>query len=131
MCFSGAYTEREVVDKVTRFGGMSAYLGTHDLRACERLIKEGDDFAALVLESMAYQVSKDIGAMVAVLEGRVDAILLTGGLAYSVRFTGAIKNRVGLIAPVLVYPGEDELRALAEGALRVLEGKERAKEYDG
>ncbi len=131
MCFSGAYTEKELVDRVTRGGGMSAYLGTHDLRACEKLIKEGDDYAALVLESMAYQVSKEIGAMVAVLEGRVDAIVLTGGLAYSTRFTGAIKNRVSLIAPVRVYPGEDELKALAEGALRVLRGEEKAKEYNG
>lgn len=131
MCFSGAYTQKELLDKVSRAGGMSAYLGTHDLRTCERLIKEGDDYAALVLESMAYQVSKEIGAMVAVLEGRVDAILLTGGLAYSVRFTGAIKNRVSLIAPVMVFPGEDELKALAEGALRVLKGEEKAKEYDG
>ena len=131
MCFSGAYTEQEMIDRVTRKGGMGAYLGTNDLLACERLIKEGDDYAALVLESMAYQVSKEIGAMAAVLDGRVDAIVLTGGLAYSNRFTGAIKNRVSLIAPVRVYPGEDELRALAEGALRVLRGDEQAKEYNG
>lgn len=131
MCYSGVYTEKEMINKVTRGGGMSAYLGTHDLRACERLIKEGDDYAVLVLESMAYQVSKEIGAMFAVLEGRADAIVLTGGLAYSNRFTGAIKNRVGMIAPIRVYPGEDELRALAEGALRVLRGEEKAKEYVG
>jgi butyrate kinase len=131
MCFSGAYTQKDLLDKVSRGGGMSAYLGTHDLRECERLIKEGDDYASLVLESMAYQVSKEIGGMVAVLEGRVDAIILTGGLAYSNRFTGAIKNRVGLIAKVRVYPGEDELTALAEGALRVIKGEEKAKEYNG
>lgn len=131
MCFSGAFTETEMINYVTRSGGMSAYLGTNDLRACERLIKEGDDYADLVLESMAYQVSKEIGAMVAVLDGRVDAIILTGGLAHSNRFTGAIKNRVSLIAPVNVYPGEDELKALAEGALRVLRGEEKAKEYLG
>ncbi len=131
MCFSGAYTQTDLLNKVTRAGGMSAYLGTHDLRACERLIKEGDDYAALVLESMAYQVCKEIGAMFAVLEGRIDAILLTGGLAHSNRFTGAIKNRVGMIAPIRVYPGEDELKALAEGALRVLRGEEQAKEYVG
>ncbi|HOR12345.1 MAG TPA: butyrate kinase [Clostridia bacterium] len=131
MCFSGAFTETEMINYVTRGGGMSAYLGTNDLRACERLIKEGDDYADLVLESMAYQVSKEIGAMVAVLDGRVDAIILTGGLAHSNRFTGAIKNRVSLIAPVNVYPGEDELKALAEGALRVLRGEEKAKEYLG
>lgn len=131
MCFSGAYEQKDLLDMVSRAGGMSAYLGTHDLRACERLIKEGDDFAALVLESMAYQVSKEIGAMIAVLEGRVDAIVLTGGLAYSNRFTGAIKNRVSLIAPVRVYPGEDELKALAEGALRVMSGEVRPLEYNG
>lgn len=86
LCFSGEYTEQELVDKITRKGGMTAYLGTHDLRKCERLIKEGDEYAVLVLESMAYQISKEIGAMFAVLEGRVDAIVLTGGLAYSTRF---------------------------------------------
>jgi butyrate kinase len=129
LCFSGAYTEKELTDIVTKAGGMTAYLGTNDLRKCEKLIKEGDEYAALVLESMAYQVSKEIGAMTAVLEGRVDAIILTGGLAYSNRFTGSIKQRVGLIARVLVYPGEDEMRALAEGALRVLRGQEQAIEY--
>jgi butyrate kinase len=129
LCFSGAYTERELIDIVTKGGGMMAYLGTNDLRKCEKLIKEGDEYAALVLESMAYQVAKEIGAMTAVLEGRVDAILLTGGLAYSNRFTGCIKQRVGLIAPVKVYPGEDEMLALAEGALRVLRGSEQAMEY--
>lgn len=129
LCFSGAYTEKELADIVTKSGGMTAYLGTNDLRKCEQLIKEGDEFAALVLDSMAYQVSKEIGAMTAVLEGRVDAIILTGGLAFSNRFTGFIKQRVGLIAPVKVYPGEDEMRALAEGALRVLRGAEQALEY--
>lgn len=129
MCFSGAYTEKEMLDKVMKYGGMSAYLGTNDLRKCEKLIKEGDEYASLVLESMAYQVSKEIGAMVVALEGRVDAIILTGGLAYSNRFTGAIKQRVGLIAPVKVYAGEDELLALAEGALRVLRGEEKAVVY--
>jgi butyrate kinase len=129
LCFSGAYTEDELVDIITKSGGMTAYLGTNDLRKCEKLVKEGDEYAALVLDSMAYQVSKEIGAMTAVLEGRVDAIILTGGLAYSNRFTGFIKQRVGLIAPVKVYPGEDEMRALAEGALRVLKGIEQAVEY--
>lgn len=129
LCFSGAYTEKELADIVTKSGGMTAYLGTNDLRKCEKLIKEGDEYAALVLESMAYQVSKEIGAMTAALEGRVDAIILTGGLAFSNRFTGCIKQYVGLIAPVKVYPGEDEMRALAEGALRVLRGQEQALEY--
>lgn len=77
LCFSGAYTQEELIDIVTQRGGMTAYLGTNDLRKCEKLIKEGDEYAALVLESMAYQVSKEIGAMSAVLEGRVDAIILS------------------------------------------------------
>ena len=129
LCFSGAYTKQELIERITRGGGMMAYLGTNDLRKAERLIKEGDEYAALVLESMAYQVSKEIGAMVAVLEGRVDAIILTGGLANSSRFTGCIKQRVGLIAPVLSYPGEDEMSSLAGGALRVLRGEEKAIDY--
>ena len=91
---------------------------------------EGDEFAALVLETMAYQISKEISALIAALEGRVDAILLTGGLAYSNRMTGEIKHRLDLIAPVLTYPGEMEMQALAEGALRVLSGEELMKVYD-
>lgn len=130
MCFSGNYTEKEVLELVTTKGGMLAYLGTNDLKACEKMIMEGDEFAALVLETMAYQISKEIGALTAVLEGRVDAILLTGGLAYSNRLTGEIKHRLDTIAPVLTYPGEMEMMALAEGAYRVLSGQEILKEYD-
>ena len=128
MCYSGK-TKEEMMRFVSGGGGMSAYLGTNDLREVEQMIKTQDEFAALVMDSMAYQVAKEIGAMSAVLEGRVNAIVLTGGLAYSNRFTGAIKRRVDLIAPVLVYPGEDEMLALSSGALRVLKGEERAKEY--
>lgn len=129
MCFSGAFTKEEMVSMVTAESGMQGLLGTNDLRKCEKMIKNGDSFAALVLESMAYQVSKQIGAMVAVLEGRVDAIVLTGGLAYSNRFTGAIRHNVDLIAPVYVYPGENEMLAMAQGALAVLRGEQRALEY--
>ncbi|MDR0600171.1 MAG: butyrate kinase [Treponema sp.] len=129
MCFSGEYTEGEMIEKVSRRGGMKAYLGTSDLQDAQKMINDGDEFAALVLDSMAYQVSKEIGAMTAVLEGLVDAIILTGGLAHSIRFTGAIKQRVDKLAPVHVFPGEDEMLALAEGALRVLRGEERAAQY--
>lgn len=129
MCFNGAYTEQQMMEKVTKMGGMSAYLGTNDLKECESMIMEGDEYAALIVETMAYQVSKEIGAMVAVLEGRVDAILLTGGLAYSNRFTSYIKQRVDLIAPVITYPGEREMEALAQGVLRVLRGEELLKVY--
>lgn len=129
MCFSGDYSREEMKKYVSGTGGMSAYLGTNDLQEVEAMIKTGDSFAALVVDSMAYQVIKDIGAMAAVLEGRVDAIVLTGGLAYSNRFTGAIKQSTDQIAQVMVFPGEDEMLALAEGTLRVLDGREKAKEY--
>jgi butyrate kinase len=129
MCFSGEYTEAEMIEKVVGKGGMKAYLGTGDEDEVQKMINNGDEFAALVLDSMAYQVSKEIGAMAAVLEGLVDAIILTGGLAHSIRFTGAIKQRVDKLAPVHVFPGEDELLALASGVLRVLRGKERIAHY--
>ena len=129
MCFSGEYTQNEMIEKVTKYGGMKAYLGTNDETEVEKMINDGDEFAALVSDSMAYQVSKEIGAMTAVLEGLVDAIILTGGLAYSNRFTGAIKQRVDKLAPVYVFPGEDEMLALASGVLRVLRGEEKAARY--
>jgi butyrate kinase len=129
MCFSGQYTEAEFLALCHKRGGMTAYLGTNDIREVEKMIKQGDAHAALVMDSMAYQVAKEIGAMVAVLEGRVDAIILTGGMANSMRFTGAIKQMVDQIAPVKTYPGEHEMTALALGTLRVLRGKEIAAIY--
>jgi butyrate kinase len=128
MCYSGK-SQEEVAKFVSRSGGLSAHLGTNDLREVEQMIKTGNEHAALVMDSMAYQIAKEIGAMAAALEGRVDAIGLTGGLAYSDRFTSAIKRRVDLIAPVYVFPGEDEMLALVEGVIRVLEGVEKAKIY--
>ncbi|MCL2478668.1 MAG: butyrate kinase [Treponema sp.] len=130
MCFSGEFTREEMMEKIVGKGGMKAYLGTSDEDEVQKMINNGDEFAALVLDSMAYQVSKEIGAMCAVLEGLIDAIILTGGLAYSNRFTGAIKQRVDKLAPVYVFPGEDELLALASGVLRVLRGKEKTVEYN-
>jgi butyrate kinase len=129
MCYSGKFTKDEMLAYLNKSGGMLAYLGTNDMRLVEKYIRHGDDYAALVMDSMAYQVSKEIGAMVAVLEGRLNAIILTGGLAYSHRFTASIKQRVDQIARVITYPGENELSALAEGALRVLRGQETVKEY--
>ena len=130
MCYSGEYTEAEMIDKISKKGGVTAYLGTNDIRLVQKMINGGDEFAALVLDSMAYQVSKEIGAMTAVLEGRIDAIILTGGLAYSNRFTGAIKQRVDKFAPVHVYAGEDEMFALMSGVLRVLRGEELVSHYE-
>ena len=110
-------------------GGVYSYTGTRDLRELLRRIDAGDTPAALVLDAMLYQVRKACGAMAAVLEGRVDALLLTGGMAHSNRVTDPLAAALAWIAPVRVYPGEDELRALAEGAGRVVRGEEAAREY--
>jgi butyrate kinase len=128
LCFSGRYTEGTLWDALIREGGMYSYLGTKDLREVERRIAAGDAKAALIFEAMAYQIAKDIGAMATVLNGRVDAILLTGGMAHSEKLVAAVRESVEWIAPVAVYPGEDELLSLAQGALRVLRGEETAGE---
>ena len=107
-----------------REGGVHSYLGTRDLREVDRRIQAGDDLARRVMEAMLYQIRKEIGAMAAVLEGRVDAVLLTGGMARSERVTRLLTSALGWIAPVRVYPGEEEMLALVEGAVRVLEGEE-------
>jgi butyrate kinase len=114
---------------VFREGGIYSYLGTRDLREVERRIEAGDDRARLVLDAMLYQVRKEAGAMAAVLEGRVDAVLLTGGMARSERVARSLAAGLAWIASVHLHPGEDELRALAEGALRVLTGAEKAWDY--
>ncbi len=127
--FSGEYTFPEMKKLIKGLGGAVAYLGTHDMRAVEELVAEGDARATLIFEAMAYQVSKEIGAMATVLNGKVDAIALTGGIAYSERFVALIKKRVDFIAPVFLFPGEQEMRALALGGLRVLNAEEKAKTY--
>ena len=129
LCFSGKYTEKELYKKICGNGGYNAYLGTNDARDVEKLAKEGDHEAQIVLEAFYYQLAKDAGAMAAVLCGKVDQIILTGGIAYSALTTEKLKERLGWIAPFTVYPGEDELLALAQGALRVMKGEEAAKEY--
>lgn len=128
LCFSGRYSESALWDALIREGGLYSYLGTKDLREVERRIASGDAGAALVFEAMAYQIAKDIGSMATVLAGRVDAIVLTGGMARSKKLIALIRESVEWIAPVAVYPGEDELKSLAEGALRVLRGEETARE---
>lgn len=129
LCYSGKYTIDELKKKIVGKGGLVAYLGTNDGREVEDMIKKGNKEAELVYKAMAYQVAKEIGACAAVLEGKVDAILMTGGLAYDKALVGWIKERVEFIGMVKVYPGEDEMIALAEGGLRVLRGEEQAKEY--
>ncbi len=129
MCFSGKYTQAEIKKKLIGNGGFNAYLGTNDAREVyKRSLEEPE--AKLVFDAFVYQVSKDIGAQATVLKGKVDQIILTGGIAYGEQVTNDIKERVSFIAPVTVYPGEDELLALAEGALRVMNGEEEAKIYE-
>ncbi|MCR6514729.1 MAG: butyrate kinase [Clostridium sp.] len=129
MCFSGDYTEKEVYSKICGKGGLVALLNTNDMRDALKAMEEGDKKAELVFNAFIYQVAKEIGAMATVLEGKVDRILLTGGIAYSDVVVNKIKERVGFISEITVYPGEDELLALAQGAIRVLDGEEAAKEY--
>lgn len=122
-------TYDEMFKKIAGHGGLVAHLGTNDAVEVEARIEAGDARARLVYQAMAYQIAKEIGAMATVLKGRVDAIALTGGLAHSEMLLAWIQERVSWIGPVLVYPGEDEMLALAQGALRVLQGKEEAKVY--
>ncbi len=129
LCFSGKYTLDEVKKMIKGNGGMVSYLNTNDAREVGKRIKDGDKYAELIYQAMAYQVAKEIGACAAVLKGKVDGILITGGIAYDKEFTTWIEERVKFICDVTVYPGEDELMALAEGGLRVLRGEEEAKLY--
>ena len=130
LSFSGQYTEPAMRKLLVGRGGLVAYLGTNDGREVVKSIKAQDKQASLVYEAMAYQVAKEIGAAAAALCGKVDAIVITGGLAYDQDYLVRwIVERVAFIAEVLVYPGEDELMALAEGALRVLNCEETAKQY--
>lgn len=128
-CFSGKYSERELVRKLTSEGGLYAHLGTKDIAEVERRVEQGDPVATLVYEAMAYQIAKEIGAMAVVLSGEVDAVVLTGPLAASERLVEWIHDRIAWLAPVMVYPGSDEMRALAAGALRVLRGEETPRVY--
>jgi len=127
--FSGEYNLQEMRKLIKGHGGMVAYLGSHDLRVVEDMIEDGDTDALLIFEAMAYQVAKEIGGLATVLYGNVDAIGITGGLAHSKRFSGLIEERVRFIAPVHIFPGEQEMRALVLGALRVLREQEQVKVY--
>ena len=129
LCFSGKYTEQEIYKKLVGGGGFNAYMGTNDARIVEGKCAEGDKEAIELYDAFVYQVCKNVGSQATVLEGKVDQIILTGGIAYSKLAVSKIKERVEWIAPVTVYPGEDELLALAQGALRVMNGEEEAMKY--
>ncbi len=129
ICYSGKYTKKEIKRKLLGKGGLVNYLGLNDIRDVEKRIDSGDAYAKLVFDAMAYQIAKTIGAGAAVLSGAVDEIILTGGGANSMRLVSLIERRVKFIAPIYLSPGEEELKALCLGALRVLRREENAKVY--
>jgi len=129
LCFSGLYTKEEIKRKLAGQGGLVSYLGTSNGLEIKRRIDEGDKVAEFYMQAMAYQVAKQIGAMYFIVGGRIDGILLTGGLAYNNQFIEMIKTYINPIHSVNVYPGEDEMRALAEGTLRVLTKQEKLQVY--
>ena len=129
MCFSGKYTQQEVYKKICGNGGFNGYLHTNDARTVGKMADEGNAEAKLVWDAFFYQIAKDAGAMAAVLHGKVDQIILTGGIAYNPNTEKYLKEYLGFIAPITVYPGEDELLALCQGALRVMTGEEKPMAY--
>ena len=128
LCFSGKYDEKTVYKMLVGNGGFNAYLGTNQ-PVVRVKIEQGDAKAKEVYDAFIYQICKNIGSQAAVLEGKVDQIIFTGGIAYSKYVIDAFKEKVSWIAPITVYPGEDELLALAQGGLRVLNGEEKPMEY--
>ena len=129
MCFSGEYTEKEVYKKFVGNGGFNAYLGTNDMRDVEKAVLAGDAKATEIRDAFVFQVSKDIGSMATVLNGKVDQIVVTGGIAYDKGVVAGLRERCEWIAPFTIYPGEDELLALVQGGLRVVNGEEEVKVY--
>ena len=129
LCFSGKFTEAQLLKRIAGKSGMIALLGTNDMREIERRINEGDEKAKLYTDAMIWHTAKYIAAEGAVLCGKVDAIILTGGLCRSEYITGGLKKRLDWMAPVYLYPGQDEMKALALNTLHVLRGEWEAKQY--
>ncbi|MCC8089484.1 MAG: butyrate kinase [Rikenellaceae bacterium] len=129
LCFSGKYTYQQIKKMLVGEGGVVAHLGTNDMMPVRKMAREGDAKYKLIVDAMHYNIGKEIGSMAAVLHGKVDAILITGGMAHSAMTTDAIREMVEFIAPVVIFPGEDELGALAMNGLRVLRGEAEPKEY--
>lgn len=129
LCYSGKYTKEELKKLLNHKGGMVSYLNTNNMQSIEAAVTAGDEKSRRYLEGMCYQIGREIGAGAAVLKGKCDAIILTGGIAYSYMVVDFIRDMVSFIAPVIVEPGSDENRALAEAAIRVLSGKEQMKQY--
>ena len=129
IAFSGKYDEKGFKKALKNSGGLQGYLGTKDSREVEKMIENGDQKAKQIYEAMAYQISKNIGELATVVGGKIEAIILTGGIAHSDLFTDWIRDRVSFIAPVVVYAGENEMESLLKGALRVRRGQEEAEEF--
>jgi butyrate kinase len=129
LCFSGKFTHDEIKSMITGKGGMVAYLGTNNFREVYKLADNGDKKANLIVDAEAYQIGKEIGAMASVLEGKIDAIIITGGMAFQEKFVSRIKSMVQFIAKVVIYPGEDEIKSLAYNGLLALNGKINIKTY--
>ena len=130
LCFSGKYSEKQLLKRIAGKAGLNAHLGTNDMREILQRIKDGDEHARFIVEAMLYHVAKNIAAEAAVLCGKIDAILLTGGMSHSDYIVNELRHRVGFLAPVYCFPGENELEALALNALAVLRGKREAKVYE-
>jgi len=129
LAYSGKHSRDQLLNKLSRESGLIAYLGTNDPRIVEERIQHGDDQAALIFSAMSYQVAKEIGAMAVVLSGRLDGVILTGGMMHSDRLFVELQSRISFLAPIFRRAGEMEMEALAQGAFRVLDGEEQAKEY--
>ena len=131
LCFSGNYSEKEILKMITGKGGLVAYLETNSASEVERRAAEGDAYAKLIYDAMAYQLAKNIGSYAAVLEGKVDGIIMTGGVSNDKVFVEKVSKMVSFIARIEVYGGDFEMEALASGASRALNNDEELKEYTG
>ncbi|MDD2483935.1 MAG: butyrate kinase [Eubacteriales bacterium] len=129
MCYSGEYTKTQMIKLIRGMGGLKAYLGTSDAQKIEEMILEGNEKAKILYTAQAYQIAKGIGELAPVVNGKVDYIILTGGMAHSAMMTEMIKKRVEFIAPVELFPGENEMEALTMGGLRILRKEEEPKMY--
>lgn len=130
LCFSGKHTEKQLLKRIAGQAGLTAHLGTNNMREILERIRKGDEHAQLLVDAMLYHTAKQIAAEAAVLCGQIDAILLTGGMAHSDYIVSELRRRIGFLAPVYTFPGEDEMEALALNALAVLQGKRETKRYE-
>ena len=130
LCFSGKYTEKQLLKRIAGQAGLTAHLGTNNMREVLERVGRGDEHAHLIVDAMLYHVAKNIAAEGAVLCGNVDAILLTGGMAHNDYIVSELRRRISYLAPVYIFPGEDEMEALALNAIAVLRGKREAKVYE-